>query len=139
MTSHKTFIFFVPDDGEIKLMTRMDYVRLLRGEGRLLQHANKAVRVADWYAELHDGRAATLVNETYSVLQLDERGAVDWPRCRVGRSRNQALYEALRSSSYDDPDDDPAVQKLQAKMCDEVAWLPNPAERNQMQRLLEAA
>lgn len=135
---HKTFIFFVLEDGELRPVPQRDYVKLLRGEAHLLEHANRAVRVADWYAEMHAGRPARVVNETYSVLQLDARGAIDWPRCRVGRGRNHALYEALRKSEYDDPDDDPGVRKLRAETCDEVAWLPNSEETARLHRLLEA-
>ena len=42
---------------------------------------------------------------------------------------NQALYEALRTSRFDDPDDDPAVRNMRLEMCDEVSWLPDSEER----------
>lgn len=136
---HKSLIFFLLADGEIQPVPQRDYASLLRGALRLPERANEAIRVADWYAETREDRPAKVVNETYSVLQLDASGAIDWSRCRVGRGRNHALYEALRSSRYDYPDDDPAVQKLRAQTCDEVAWLPDPAQRSRLRRLLEAA
>lgn len=127
------------EDGKVRPVPQRDYVRLLRGEVHLPQHANKPVRVADWYVDVRDGRPASVVNETYSVLHLDARGAIDWSRCRLGTGRNRALYEALRASAYDDPDDDPAVRKLRAQACDELTWLPNSKERSALQRLLRTA
>ena len=134
----ESVIFVVRGDGEVSRIAQRDYVKLLGGALQLPQHANKALRIADWYVDRREGGARIVVNETYSVLKLDARGAIDWSRCRVGRGRNPALYEALRSSKYEDPDEDPAVQQLRAQTCDEVAWLPNPAERELMQRLLES-
>ena len=134
----ESFIFIVASDGDnIRRLAQRDYVKLLGGALQLPEHANKALRIADWYVDRQEGGLGVVVNETYSVLQFDARGAVDWSRCRVGPVRNRALYEALRTSQYDDPDEDTAVQKLRAQTCDEVAWLPNPVERNRMQRLLE--
>jgi hypothetical protein len=132
---HKTCIFFVLDD-DIRPVAQADYAKLVRGESHLREHENKVLRIADWYVEMGRGRPAKVVNETYSVLQLDQRGAVGWSRCNVGRAQNQAFYEALRHSSYDDPDEDPTVQKLRAAMKDEIAWAPNSEERRQLARLL---
>jgi hypothetical protein len=135
-SEHKSVIFMLLENGGIRPLPQRDYVSLLRGELRLAEHSNEAIRVADWYTDMHAGQPARVVNETYSVLQLDARGAIDWGRCRVGRGRNHALYEALKKSEYDDPDDDPAVRKLRGETCDEVAWLPNSEERDRLQRLL---
>lgn len=88
---------------------------------------------------MREGRPARLVNETYSVLQLDERGTVDWGRCRVGGRLNHAFYRTLRGSNYGDPDDDPAVRELRAKAEDEVAWLPDSEERARLERLLDSS
>lgn len=43
---HKTFIFFGFDDGEIRPVAQADYVKLLRGESRLPEHANRVLRIA---------------------------------------------------------------------------------------------
>lgn len=134
--THKSLIFFLFDEAEVRWVPQRDYVKLLGGALRMPEHANRTMRVADWYIRLQDDHAASVVNETYSVLQLDASGAIDWSRCRVGQGRNHALYEALRTSRYDDPDDDPAVQKLRAQTCDEVAWLPNSDERRRLERFL---
>ena len=133
----ESFIFIAPGDGDLRRLPQRDYVKLLGGGLQLPEHANKALRIADWYVARQEDGASVVLNETYSVLELDARGAVDWSRCRVGPARNHALYEALRSSKYDDPDDDPAVQKLRVRTCDEVAWLPNTGERDSMRRLLD--
>ena len=130
---HTTLIFFMLED-RILSVPQAQYARFLRGEWRLGEYASRAVNVADWYAEEdRTGGAPRVVNETYSILQLDELGRVDWRRCRVGGTRNHALYEALKSSRYDDPDDDPQVRKLRAQMCDEVAWLPSSEERRRLE------
>ena len=135
---YKTFIFLFLDDGDIRPLAQADYVKLLRGESHLPEHANKVLRIADWYVEMPSGRPAKVVNETYSVVHLDARGTIDWSRCRLGLEPNHAFYEALRRSSYDDADDDPGVQKLRAELGDQVAWLPNSEERRRLERLLSA-
>ena len=132
---HKSLIFFLRDEG-VALVPQREYARLLRGESSLSGATNTTVRVADWYVEVTPNAAPTVLNETYSVLHFDEAGQVDWPRCRIGGPRNSALYEALRNSRFDDPDDDPAVRNLRDQMCDEVSWLPNSEERT---ALLSAA
>jgi hypothetical protein len=139
---HRTLLFLVPEEA-VTLVPQPEYARLLRGEKRLEEHADTAVRVADWYYEIPDAGEPRLVNETYSVLRFDEAGRIDWARCRAGGPRNQALYEALRRSPYDDPDDDPAVRARRARLCDEVTWLPDRAERARLhaaaRRALEMA
>jgi hypothetical protein len=122
-------LIFLVRDGETVFVPQARYASLLRGETRLIDDAGASVRVADWYYELSASGEPRLVNETYRVLYFDATGTIDWPRCRVGGPRNQALYESLRTSSYDDPDEDPAVQRLRAQMCDEVTWLPDREER----------
>ena len=110
------------------------YAEFLRGEWCLAEYASRTIHVADWYVEEGSTNGAPrVVNETYSILQLDGLGRVDLRRCRVGGSRNHALYEALKSSRYDDPDDDPQVRKLRAQGCDEVTWLPNSEERRHLE------
>lgn len=129
-----TLIFFL-DRGHAEHVPQAQYAELLGGVRRLPQHAGREVRVADWYVDAPDGTQPTVLNETYSILQLDAAGNVDWSRCRIGGRGNRELYEALRSSSFDDPEDDPVVQRVRARVCDEVTWLPDKAER----RRLEAA
>lgn len=105
----------------------------MRGESGLAEQAKRTIRVADWYVEVSPDAAPTVLNETYSVLSFNEAGKVDWLRCRVGGARNRAIYEALRTSRYEDPEDDPAVRRLRAEMCDEVSWLPDSDERSRLQ------
>lgn len=131
----KTLIFFLRDES-VEFVSQQHYARLLRGESRLTGEANAVVRVADWYVEIRPDAAPRVLNETYSVLHFDEAGKVDWPHCRIGGPHNRALYEALRDSRFDDPDDDPVVRNLRGQMCDEVTWLPNSEERT---TLLSAA
>ena len=126
-------MIFLVRDGEAVFVSQAQYASLLRGETRLTERSGERVRVADWYYEVPANGEPQLVNETYSVLHLDDSGHIDWPRCRAGGRRNQALYGALRASSYDDPDQDPAVQRLRAQMCDEVTWLPDREERARLQ------
>ena len=132
MQAHRTLIFFVLD-GAVTFVPQPQYARLLRGDWHLPEHADRTIRVADWYVAAGSTGGPKPVNETYSLLQLDAHGSIDWRRCRIGGTRNQALYEALKRSRYDDPDDDPQVRKLRAQMCDEVSWLPNSEERRRLE------
>lgn len=138
MQAHRTLIFFVLD-GAVTFVPQPQYARLLRGEWRLPEHAERTVRVADWYVAAGSTGEPKPVNETYSILQFDAHGRVDWRRCRIGGTRNQALYEALRNSTFDDPDDDPAVQRLRSELCDEVSWLPDREERKRLEAAAEQA
>ena len=138
MQAHRTLIFLVLD-GAVTFVPQPQYARLLRGEWRLPEHAERTIRVADWYVEGGSTGEPKPVNETYSILQLDAHGGVDWRRCRIGGTRNQALYEALRNSTFDDPDDDPAVQRLRSELCDEVTWLPDREERKRLEAAAEQA
>lgn len=121
-------------DDRIMVTPQAEYAKFLRGEWRLADYANRTIHVADWYVERSSAPGAPrVVNETYSILQLDELGSVDWRRCRIGGPRNHALYDALRNSRYDDPDDDPAVRRQRGQICDEVTWLPNSEERRRLE------
>lgn len=125
---HHTLIFLMLEEG-IRFVPQAQYARLLRGEERFAELADRAIRVADWYIDAPAAGIPGVVNETYSFVQLDEDGGIDWRRCRIGGTRNQALYEALRRSRYDDPDDDPEVRQLRAVLCDEVTWMPDTEEK----------
>lgn len=50
----KSFIFFMLDEAEVRCVPQREYIKLLGGALHMPEHANKAVRVADWYVELQD-------------------------------------------------------------------------------------
>jgi hypothetical protein len=125
---HQTQIFIVLDTGQIEPVLHSQYLKLLRGELALPEYANQTVRIADWYVVVEAGRPVSLHNETYSLLHFDENGRVRWPQERHGERANRAFYNALMSSTYSDPDDDPAVQRLRRELHSEYAWRPSDEE-----------
>lgn len=129
---HHTLIFFMLEEG-IRFVPQAQYARLLRGEDHFAELADRTIRVADWYVNVLTAGLPRIVNETYSLLQLDKDGGIDWRRCRIGSARNHALFDALRRSRYDDPDDDPEVRQLRAVLCDEVTWMPDSEEKARLE------
>lgn len=136
---HRTEIFFLLDTGQIEPLPHAQYVKLLRGESTLTDYANQTVRVADWYVEVRDGRPCSVHNETYSLLHFDEHGRVCWPHERHGKRANRMFYDTLTTSTYSDPDEDPAVQQLRRELRSEYAWLPSDDERRTLHAALFAS
>jgi len=126
---HTSLIFFVLPYEGIRPVCRRSYVQLLRGEQPMTEYANQTIRIADWYVALDDEGQLRVDNETYSILAFDSSGQVDWPKCRHGASANSTFYKALTESKFEDPDADPAVQKIRAQLCEQFAWLPDKQER----------
>ena len=133
---HESRIFLVFDAANIVSLAHTEYVALLRGELTFARYANQTVRLADWYVELREGRPVALYNETYSVLQFDERGSVQRDLERRGLPFNHRFYDALARSSYPDSDDDPLVQRLRKELQTEYAWRPNADERAALHALV---
>ena len=136
---HETQIFIVLDTGQIEPLLPSQYVKLLRGELALPEYANRTVRVADWYVLVEKGRPVSLHNETYSLLHFDANGWVRWPHERHGQLANRAFYNALRSSPYADPDEDPAVRRLRKELHSEYAWRPSDEELKALHTLVFSA
>ena len=135
---HQTQIFIVLDTGQIEPLPHGQYVRLLCGELALPEYANQTLRIADWYVEIRDGRPVSVHNETYSLLHFDEHGRIHRPHERHGERANRAFYQVLVNSSYSDPDEDPAVQRLRKELHSEYAWMPSDAERSMVRTLVFA-
>ena len=135
---HRTHIFIVLHTGQIEPLRQSQYVQLLRGEVTLPDYANETVRLADWYVEVTPGRPVAVHSETYSLLHIDEKGHVRDAHDRRGATANSAFYDALRRSSYSDPDDDPAVQRLRKELRSEYAWAPSDEERTVLHALVFA-
>ena len=108
-TTHRTFIFFVPERGPATPISQDDYAQLVRGELQLRHLAGQRVRVADWYAEMADGRPAKVIDETYSALRLDEQGRVSEIEAEgsslPGTSERSLLEQLLFTSGSDDAHD----------------------------------
>ena len=126
---YRTHIFVVTDDGQIEPLPQPQYAKLLRGDIQLPRYANRAVRIADWFVEIKDDRPVGLINETYSLVHLDEHGRVRRRHERHGARVNRAFYDALANSAYPDADEDPAVQRLRGELQSEYAWRPSDQER----------
>lgn len=132
---HQTRIFVVFSRGLIEPLAHANYVKLLRGELAVPEYANQSLRIADWYVEIREGKPVSVHNETYSLLHFDEHGRVRWAHERHGEAANKAFYQALRSSSYSDPDEDPAVRQLRRELHSEFAWTPSVEERHMLRSL----
>lgn len=126
---HKSLIFFLLDNGDIKILPHDQYADLVRSLQTLPSIASQTIRVADWYVELGDEPTAKLVNETYSILVIDQEGRVDW---------TVTLASEIETS------DPSAIQKGDAPIIPEsnlktkkpvISWLPNAAERKALNRL----
>lgn len=91
---HITLISFLLDSG-VTFVPQARYASFLRREWRLARQGSRAIGVADWYVEPSSGGPPKVVNETYSVLQLDADGSVDWQRWRIGGARNRAELRAV--------------------------------------------
>lgn len=126
---YKSLIFFLLDDGDIKILPHEQYADLVRLYQALPSIASKRVRVADWYVELKDGFTAKLVNETYSILVIDPEGRVDWSVTLASGTEN-ADPSAIQIG------DTPTIQESNLKTKKPViSWLPNASEREALNRL----
>ena len=100
--NHETRVFALLDDGAMEAIPAPRYAALLRGEPGMPQYARRRARIADLYVELHDGRPATVSNETYSILYFDDVGkARPLPDADLIRE-NKSLHVASLIDPYAD-------------------------------------
>lgn len=132
-TSHRSFIFFIPPDGQPQAISRETYIKLVRKEVSLQEYANQNIRVADFYVRLHDEAPCEVENETYSFLYFDDAGQADPHdhKC-FSLEENKAFYDAALSSSHEEIGKDPKVQQIRQKLGDDLAWLPSEEERQSL-------
>lgn len=110
---HQTIIFFLPENGQPKLVPQDEYAQLARGAASCSRHRHQRVRVADWYVSVRADHQWTLENETYGFLSFDGQGATEWPEGQ-------------------------AQPRLSAQGRDRAqAWAPSESERAAMRRLID--
>lgn len=123
----RTYLFFLPDSGELEPVPQDDYVRLVRGEQRVPKYAGRKIRVADWYVKVAQGIPAEVENETYTFLEFDQAGRV----ALHGLPGDEAC--AWPRGREDTAADEPAGQ---GNLPAEGRWLPTGAEREQIRNVI---
>jgi hypothetical protein len=129
---HKDYVFLCPSPNEVVPVPHDVYVALMRKQQSLTQHAGQQVRLAILYVAMHDGRPVEAVNAHYSLLDFDEAGYASPHGGSFSPEQNQAFWQAVEQSRYDDVDYDPQVQKLRREMHDEFSWVPSQKEQSLM-------
>ena len=91
--------------------------------------ASKTIRVADWYVQLEQGLSVKLVNETYSILVIDQKGWVDW-NVTLGRKSESSNPAKI-------PTGDASINSKSSLTVKTTvgSWLPNADEREALNRL----
>jgi len=111
---HASYVFLLDEAGGVHAVAHALYVALARHEATAPMLAGRTLRLADWYVRLQGGEPQTVVNETYSVVQVDALGQFEsvlapaeagWPT-PAERQRMLALLfgtdeAAVRSSRLD--------------------------------------
>lgn len=128
----KSYIFFLPESGEILFISQPAYVALVRGEITMHEYAGRRMRVADLYVVLQENTPVEVENETYSFLYFDDAGRAHAHHGSFSLEQNRAFYRAALGSQYSDIDCDPEIRKVREGMGDEFSWLPTDREREEM-------
>lgn len=129
---HRSYIFFLLDDGKIKHIPSAAYVSLVRGNAAMPEYAGKTIRVADLYAALEDDHPGRIENETYSFLRFDVSGHADPHDGVFSMEENKSFYDAALNSPYPDINCDPEVRKVREKIGDDFSWFPTDEERRSL-------
>ena len=133
---HRTYIFFLQRDGQIRPIPSAAYVCLVRGETAMREYAGKRLRVADLYVALKNNAPAEIENETYNFLDIDENGRAN-PHAGSGSlEQNRAFYRAALGSQYANIDCDPKVREVREQIGDQFSWLPTDEERGKMRVMI---
>jgi hypothetical protein len=75
--AHASYVFLLDRAGDVHPVPHALYAAVAKGEASVPMLAGQTLRVADWYVRLKDGAPERLVNESYSLLQLDAQGHID--------------------------------------------------------------
>lgn len=124
-TAHASYVFLIDQAGGVHPVPHALYVALAKGEASASMLAGQTLRVADWYVQLKDGAPERLVNESYSLLQLDAQGHIDLSRSPAAHPQQAgttalseddswptaAQHQQMRHLLWGDP---PAADKAQA-------------------------
>ena len=126
---HESLIFFFLDGEDIQRLPDSQFADLVQSRMALLPLASKTIRVADWYVELEHGFPVKLVNETYSILVIDQEGWVDWD-VTLGRVPESPNLTKIPKGDAPTSSESSLTVKTPAG-----AWLPNADEREALNRL----
>ena len=127
---HKSLIFFFLDGKDIQKLPDSQYADLVQSRLASLPLANKTIRVADWYVQLEHGLPVKLVNETYSILVIDQKGWVDWD---VTLEREPESPNPAKISKGEVPISSESSLTVKTPV---GSWLPNTEEREALNRLV---
>jgi hypothetical protein len=103
---HASYVFLLDEAGGVHAVPHALYVALARHEATAPMLAGQTLRLADWYVRLHGGEPKTVVNETYSVVQVDAQGRVEtvaapadtgWPTPAERQRMHALLFEMAAS------------------------------------------
>jgi hypothetical protein len=105
---HASYVFLLDEAGGVHAVPHALYVALARHEATAPMLAGQTLRLADWYVRLQGGEPKTVVNETYSVVQVDARGQVEsvpapadagWPTAAERQRMHALLFEPAASAA----------------------------------------
>jgi hypothetical protein len=105
---HASYVFLLDEAGGVHAVPHALYVALARHEASAPMLAGQTLRLADWYVRLHGGEPRAVVNETYSVVQVDVQGRVDavaapadagWPTTAERQRMHALLFETAASAA----------------------------------------
>lgn len=133
---HQSYIFFLSDDGEVRLICSSAYVAVVRGEVAMQEYAGRRLRVADLYVALRENTPFKVENETYSFLYFDTEGHANPRNGSFSLEQNRSFYRAAFGSPYSNIKCDPQVQQAREEAGDEFSWLPTKEERKTMDALI---
>ncbi|HJV68376.1 hypothetical protein [Ideonella sp.] len=105
---HASYVFLLDEAGGVHPVPHALYVALARRESTAPMLAGQTLRLADWYVRLKDGEPQAVVNETYSVVQVDARGQVEsiaapadagWPTVPERERMHATLFDVAESAT----------------------------------------
>lgn len=129
---YKDYVFLCPISNEVLPLSHEDYLALMHRQKLLPHYAGQQIRIAIIYVAMENTQPVKAVNATYGLLDFDDQGLASPHGGSFTRQQNQAFWQAVEQSSYDDVDYDPQVQKLRRAMHDEFSWVPSEKEQRMM-------
>ena len=96
---YASYAFLLDQAGGVHALPHALYVALARGEASAPTQAGQVLHLADWHVRLKDGEPDAVINETYSLVNVDAQGRIEsmeapaearWPTA-AQRARMHAL------------------------------------------------
>jgi hypothetical protein len=104
---HASYVFLLDDAGAVHAVPHALYVALARHEATAPMLSGQTLRMADWYVRLKDGEPDAIVNETYGLVRVDEKGRVEsmtapvdagWPTVSERERMHRLLFDPATSA-----------------------------------------